>query len=116
MNEKNDVLNFWKKISNLIDEKISNLKISKTFKATIWKTNSDNTYSINYKGQLYDVKNAMGTPLVLGQTVWVMIPNGILRNMFIFGSASCKSTLETPESSGDVEYITYGEIDKLFAD
>lgn len=87
MDEKNIIMLLWSKVSNLVDEKISKVKneTDKTFSATVWKINSDNTYSINYKGQLYNVHNALGKPISLGQSVWVTIPSGILRNMFISG-------------------------------
>lgn len=75
----------WMKISNLIDEKTSNLHFDKTFKATIWKVNEDNTYSINYKSKLYDVPNALDITLTQGQSVWVKIPCGIFRHMHICG-------------------------------
>lgn len=84
MNNRNTISNLWNEISKLIDNKTSNLKFDKTFKTTIWKVNEDNTYSINYKGQLYNVPSAVGT-LTLGQSVWVKIPSGILRNMHIYG-------------------------------
>lgn len=71
------------KVMSAIDSRIRDLKYDKTFKATIWKINSNGTYSVNYKGQLYDVINATGMTLALGQTVWVKIPCGILRNMHI---------------------------------
>ena len=85
MNENNSILLFWSKISNLIDEKTSKLKFDKTFKATIWKINTDATYQLNYKGQIYSVPNALGTTLSLGQSVWVKIPSGIFRKMHIGG-------------------------------
>ena len=88
MNENNTILPLWSKISNLIDEETSKLKFDKTFKATIWKINTDGTYQINYKGQIYSVPNALGTTLSLGQSVWVKIPSGILRNMYICGIAN----------------------------
>ena len=85
MDENNIILLLWSKISNLIDEKTSKLKFDKTFKATIWEINTDGTYQINYKGQIYSVPNALDTTLSLGQSVWVKIPCGILRNMHICG-------------------------------
>ncbi len=87
MNEQNVILQFWKKIIKVAHEIIENPKCDKTFKATIWKINSDDTYSINYKNKLYDVPNALGTSLSLGQTVWVKIPSGIFRDMHISGIA-----------------------------
>lgn len=89
MNENNIIKFMWNKFAKLVDEKIEKLKSSsdKTFKATIWKINSDNTYQINYKKQLYDVPNALSITLSLGQSVWVKIPSGILRDMHICGIA-----------------------------
>lgn len=87
MNYINIIKFMWDKFSNMVDEKIAKLQSTsdKTFKATIWKINSNGTYSINYKGQLYDVPNSIGTTLSLGQSVWVKIPGGILRDMHICG-------------------------------
>lgn len=87
MNENNTIMLLWSKISNLIDEKTSKLKFDKTFKATIWKINTDGTYQINHKGQVYSVPNALDTTLSPGQSVWVKIPSGIFRNMHICGIA-----------------------------
>lgn len=83
MDNRNVISGLLNEVSKLVDSKISTLRFDRTFKATIWKINSNNTYSINYKGQLYDVINATGTSLSLGQSVWVKIPSGILRNMHI---------------------------------
>lgn len=83
MNEA--ILLLWDKISNLIDEKIGSQKYDSTFKSTVWKINTDNTYSINYKGQLYNVRSAIDTDLKVGQSVWVKIPTGLLREMHICG-------------------------------
>lgn len=85
---RNVILQLWRKITNLIDEKLENTHNDKTFKSTIWKINSDNTYSISYKNKLYDVPNALGTTLPLGQSVWVKIPSGIFREMHISGIAT----------------------------
>lgn len=79
------ILLLWTKISNLVDEKIASQKYDSTFKSTIWKINSDGTYQINYKGQLYNTYSAIDTKLSLGQTVWVKIPLGLLREMHICG-------------------------------
>lgn len=67
------------------DTKMQNLRYDKTFKATVWGKNDDGTYQICYKGQLYNVCNALGTDLKLGQSVWVKIPGGIFRNLHICG-------------------------------
>ena len=83
MNDRNVISNLLNEISKLVDSKITKYKSDHTFKSTIWKINENGTYSINYKGQLYNVQNASGVPLSLGQVVMVKIPDGILRNMYI---------------------------------
>lgn len=87
MNYKQIIYNLWDKISILIDEKISKLKFDKTFKSTIWGKNPDGTYQISYMNQKYNVPNALGIELNLGQSVWVKIPSGIFRHMHICGLA-----------------------------
>ena len=73
------------KIVSIIENKNQKLKYDKTFKSTIWGKNEDGTYQISYMNQLYNVYNALGTDLELGQSVWVKIPSGIFRNMHICG-------------------------------
>ena len=73
------------KILSIIENKNQKLKYDKTFKSTIWGKNEDGTYQISYMNQLYNVYNALGTDLELGQSVWVKIPSGIFRNMHICG-------------------------------
>ncbi len=77
--------NIIKSINTLLEEKLKSLKYDKTFKSTIWGKNDDGTYQISYMNQLYNVYNALGTDLPLGQSVWVKIPAGIFRNMHICG-------------------------------
>lgn len=77
--------NIIKSINTLLEEQLKNLKYDKTFKSTVWGKNDDGTYQISYKNQLYNVYNALGTDLKLGQSVWVKIPSGIFRNMHICG-------------------------------
>lgn len=74
-----------KSIEILVNEKTSKLKFDKTFKSTVWKINENGTYQIRYLGQPYNVQNALGTTLSLGQSVWVKIPSGVFRNMHICG-------------------------------
>lgn len=84
----NDVSESIIKIVNaIVDERIKEVKRTsdKTFKCTIWGKNEDGTYQISHMGQLYNVYNALGTELELGQSVWVKIPSGIFRNMHICG-------------------------------
>lgn len=80
------------KIISIVDTKNEKLKYDKTFKATVWRQNNDGTYQISYLGQLYNVYNALGTDLELGQSVWVKIPGGIFRNMHICGVNYKKDT------------------------
>ncbi len=77
--------NIIKSINTLLEEKLKSLKYDKTFKSTVWGKNDDGTYQISYMNQLYNVYNALGTDLPLGQSVWVKIPAGIFRNMHICG-------------------------------
>ena len=100
MNNREIISNLLKEISKIIDDKIIKKQCDKTFKTTIWKINEDNTYSINYKGQLYNVQNASGISLSIGDSVWVKIPDGILRNMYI---ESVPNTIITSsgETGGD---------------
>ena len=72
-------------INTILDERLKKLKYDKTFKSTIWGKNEDGTYQISYMNQWYNVYNALGTDLELGQSVWVKIPSGIFRNMHICG-------------------------------
>lgn len=77
--------NIIKSINTILEEKLKSLKYDKTFKSTVWGKNEDGTYQISYMNQLYNVYNALGTDLPLGQSVWVKIPAGIFRNMHICG-------------------------------
>jgi hypothetical protein len=74
-----------KSIDKVLEERLKNLKYDKTFKSVVWGKNNDGTYQISYKNQLYNVYNALGTELKVGQNVWVKIPSGIFRNMHICG-------------------------------
>ena len=74
-----------KKIVSIVEKKNGNLQYDKSFKSTVWGKNEDGTYQISYLGQLYNVYNALGTDLKLGESVWVKIPGGIFRNMHICG-------------------------------
>lgn len=78
-----------KSINTILEERLKDLRYDKTFKSTVWGKNDDGTYQISYKNQLYNVYNALGTDLKLGQSVWVKIPGGIFRNVYICG-INCK--------------------------
>lgn len=86
MKTENKAINILiNKFASIVDSRIQKCGYDKTFKSTIWKINEDGTYQINYLGQTYDVYNALGTTLLLGQSVWVKIPSGIFREMHICG-------------------------------
>lgn len=77
--------NIIKSINILLENKIKSLKFDKTFKTTIWGKNADGTYKISYMNQQYNIPNGLGVELSVGQSVWVTIPSGIFRHMFISG-------------------------------
>lgn len=83
MNELSDSI--IKIINTILDKRLETLKYDKTFKSTVWGKNDDGTYQISYMNQLYNVYNVLGTDLEPGQSVWVKIPSGIFRNMYICG-------------------------------
>ena len=86
MKQKDDAINtIVNQVLQAIDKKNSKPKCDKTFKSTIWGKNTDGTYKISYMNQLYNVPNALGTELELGQSVWVKIPSGVFRDMHICG-------------------------------
>ena len=72
-------------VNTIINQRLNDLKFDKTFKSTVWAVDQDGTYKINHLGQQYDVYNALGTELKQGQSVWVKIPSGIVKNMHICG-------------------------------
>lgn len=72
-------------VNTILNERLKKLKYDKSFKSTIWGKNDDGTYQISYMNQIYNVPNALGTDLQLGQSVWVKIPSGIFREMHICG-------------------------------
>ena len=73
------------KILSIVNKTNESLKFDKTFRSTVWKINTNGTYQIRYLGQPYNVYNALGTTLSLGQSVWVKIPSGVFRDMHICG-------------------------------
>lgn len=85
-NENNTALDaLIKKFISIVEEKTQKLKYDKTFKSRICEVNTNGTYKIVYMNQLYDVPNALGMDLEIGQSVWVKIPSGIFREMHICG-------------------------------
>ena len=82
--------NILKSINILLENKIKSLKLTQLFKTTIWGKNDDGTYKISYMNQKYNVPNGLGVDLNVGQSVWVTIPSGIFRHMFISGICHTK--------------------------
>ncbi|MGN0432836.1 MAG: hypothetical protein ACI4EQ_10835 [Lachnospiraceae bacterium] len=78
------------KILSAVNTRIAKLGYDKTFQSTVWGINDNGTYQISYMGQLYNVPNALGTQLPLGQSVWVKIPSGIFRKIHICGICTKK--------------------------
>lgn len=101
MSNRNTILNLMSEFSKVVDKKLSTFKCDTTFKSTVWKINDDGTYAISYKGQLYNVPNATKSPLTEGQSVWVKIPSGIFRNMYIDGLGKGNIS-STPQDIDDV--------------
>lgn len=101
MSNRNTILNLMSEFSKVVDKKLSAFKCDTTFKSTVWKINDDGTYAISYKGQLYNVPNATKSPLTEGQSVWVKIPSGIFRNMYIDGLGKGNIS-STPQDIDDV--------------
>lgn len=95
--------NILKSIEIITDEKIKKLNYDKSFKSTIWGKNVDGTYQISYRNQIYNVPNASGTELEVGQSVWVNIPSGIFRNMHI--SAGGAALSDSGDNSTDTTKV-----------
>ncbi|MBO5093809.1 MAG: hypothetical protein J6C33_05565 [Lachnospiraceae bacterium] len=74
-------------IKGIIDalEKRNALSAISVFPSVVYKANADHTYEIIKDKQKYNVKNGLGTTLTSGQSVWVMIPNENMKDMFICG-------------------------------
>lgn len=74
-------------IKGIIDalKKYESLPHTSVFQSVICKVNTDGTYQIVRNKHNYNVKNGLGTELGIGQNVWVMIPNGSIRDMFVCG-------------------------------
>ena len=108
MNNSNKALDILvDKFKYMLEEFRRSLKFDKTFKTTIWGKNSDGTYQISYMNQKYNVPNLSGINLQLGQSVWVTIPSGIFRNMYI---SDAKGTIA---SSGTSEETSQEVIDHM---
>lgn len=72
-------------IEILIEKRLEKLRLTYMFKSTIYAVNSDGTYSIVKDKIRYNVKNGMGINFSVGKNVWIIVPNGELKDMFICG-------------------------------
>lgn len=73
-----------KGIFDALKSKTEKLSSSEVFSSPIYGVNTDGTYTIVKEKNRYNVKNGLSITLFLGQNVWVMIPNGSFKDMFIF--------------------------------
>lgn len=73
----------------IITEKyLKNYKADITFKTVILGKTDNWTYKINYKNIEYNIKSGLTTDnLAGGQLVWVTMPSGNFKNMYISGIA-----------------------------
>lgn len=83
MNQNNNYI--LKAIDILMDRRIDTIPMTKVFSSPIYGVNTDGTYTIVKEKNKYNVKNGLASALSLGQNVWVMIPNGSFKDMFICG-------------------------------
>lgn len=72
-------------ILDVIDKKNKELNYDKTFPSAILSIGEKGKYKIQKDAGIYDVSNATGVPLSIGQKVWVKIPCGNLEKMHICG-------------------------------
>ena len=73
------------KVIKSISETLNKQPYDKTFTSVVYGKTEDGKYQIPYEGRLRNVQNALPCDLKNGQTVWVKIPNGKLREMHICG-------------------------------
>lgn len=83
MNQNNNYI--LRAIDILLDKRLNSLPTTKMFHSPIYGVNEDGTYTIVKEKNKYNVKNGLPTTLSLGQNVWIIIPNGVLKDMFICG-------------------------------
>jgi len=74
-----------KAIEKITDKKIANIRYDKTFPSIIYKVNNDGTYQISKEGSLYTVPCSLGVQLKITQNVWITMPGGSFKDMYISG-------------------------------
>ena len=78
--------NIIEAVETLLNSYNKKLRRDKTFKSTIWGVDESGlckTYKISYMNQTYFVPNGLGIDLSLGQSVWVTMPSGVFKDMYI---------------------------------
>ena len=71
-----------KTIETVVQNYMNTQKFSRDV-ATVVTAISDNKYKVKINNSEYWVKNGVGIELSVGSQVWVHIPNGKLKDMFI---------------------------------
>lgn len=72
-------------ILDVIEKKNKELCYDKTFPSVILAIGEKGRYKIQKDAGTYDISNATGVPLSIGQKVWVKIPCGNPSGMHICG-------------------------------
>lgn len=85
MTIKEDII---KTVEIITEKYLKKYKADITFKTVILGKTDNWTYKINYKNIEYNVKSGLTTDnLIGGQLVWVTMPSGDFKNMYISGIA-----------------------------
>ena len=74
MKTNNEIL--LRTMEQIVDKKLPSSYFDKTFPTVIYGKNGDGTYKIIREEIMYDVPNALGVELSIGQSVWVTVPCG----------------------------------------
>lgn len=83
MNLKEEI---FKSVEILLESKLRKQSYDRTFLSVVSEVHGNGTYSIMNEGQNYKVKCAIpNVELKTGQQVWVTVPCGDLKWMFISG-------------------------------
>ena len=83
MNLKEEI---YKSVEILLESKLKKQSYDRTFLSVVSEVHGNGTYSIRHEGQNHKVKCAIpNVELEIGQQVWVTVPCGDLKRMFISG-------------------------------
>lgn len=83
MNLKEEI---YKSVEILLESKLKKQSYDRTFLSVVSEVHENGTYTIMNEGQNYTVKCAIpNVELKSGQQVWVTVPCGDLKGMFISG-------------------------------